>query len=364
MTAPDPDRAARTEPAAAPALAAREPAMRVRFWGVRGSIPTPGPTTVRYGGNTSCVSVGFAGGQVLVLDAGTGIRTLGDALVGGDAEISIALTHAHWDHIQGFPFFAPLFEPGPPHLLRPARAGQSALQSPRRADGRGPLPHPRRRAALAARDHVAARVRPPPRRRGRRRAAPREPPRRRRRHPRALPGARRRLRPGQRARSALRTRCHLRRDRRLLPPRRRAHPRRAVRGGGLPRQEGVGAQRRGAGCASWQRRRRPPTSSSSTTTPPAPTTRSTPCNAWRGSICASSVPPRDALPLTRGSRWSCLPRPARRPYQRCHARPALRNSAGRAGHLVYVTPRAAPLPGHARRPMPPVPRGVRGGGKC
>lgn len=86
--------------------------MRVRFWGVRGSIPTPGPSTVRYGGNTSCVSIEFADNHVLVLDAGTGIRLLGDELAQGDANISVALTHAHWDHIQGFPFFAPLFQPG------------------------------------------------------------------------------------------------------------------------------------------------------------------------------------------------------------------------------------------------------------
>jgi phosphoribosyl 1,2-cyclic phosphodiesterase len=94
-------------------------AMKVRFWGVRGSIPTPGPTTVRYGGNTSCVSIEFAGNHVLVLDAGTGIRLLGDELAQGDAEISMALTHAHWDHIQGFPFFAPLFQPGRTVLFAP-----------------------------------------------------------------------------------------------------------------------------------------------------------------------------------------------------------------------------------------------------
>ena len=88
------------------------PLMRVRFWGVRGSIPTPGPSTVRYGGNTTCVSVEFADGQVLILDAGTGIRVLGDELEEQDGDISVALTHAHWDHIQGFPFFAPLFQPG------------------------------------------------------------------------------------------------------------------------------------------------------------------------------------------------------------------------------------------------------------
>ena len=86
------------------------------FWGTRGSIPSPGPATVRYGGNTPCVEVRAPDGALVILDAGTGIRALGDALVGrargtpvtGD----IYLSHAHWDHIQGLPFFAPLYERG------------------------------------------------------------------------------------------------------------------------------------------------------------------------------------------------------------------------------------------------------------
>lgn len=105
-------------------MPAPSPALRVRFWGVRGSVPTPGPTTVRYGGNTSCVSVEFEDGHVLVLDAGTGIRELGDSLVGGEAQITVALTHGHWDHIQGFPFFGPLFEPGREITFVPHRRGR------------------------------------------------------------------------------------------------------------------------------------------------------------------------------------------------------------------------------------------------
>ena len=86
----------------------------IRFWGVRGSIPTPGPGTANYGGNTSCVEVRI-GGQVLILDAGSGIRRLGQSLLKEfrDKQLSITLlvTHTHWDHIQGFPFFLPAYSP-------------------------------------------------------------------------------------------------------------------------------------------------------------------------------------------------------------------------------------------------------------
>ena len=87
-------------------------ATRVKFWGVRGSIPSPGPETVTYGGNTSCVEV-RADGQLIVLDAGSGIRALGHALDAEFKEAPIELTllvsHTHWDHIQGFPFFLPAY---------------------------------------------------------------------------------------------------------------------------------------------------------------------------------------------------------------------------------------------------------------
>ena len=91
-----------------------EPVVRVRFWGVRGSVPTPGPGTVVYGGNTSCVEV-RADGRIIILDAGTGIRPLGMALTKefGDRamDLTLLITHTHWDHIQGFPFFQPAYDP-------------------------------------------------------------------------------------------------------------------------------------------------------------------------------------------------------------------------------------------------------------
>ena len=87
--------------------------MRVTFWGTRGSMAKAGPTTVRYGGNTSCVEVRSEGGTLLVLDCGTGLHGLGAqiAATGGPVRGHILIGHTHWDHIQGFPFFGPLFDP-------------------------------------------------------------------------------------------------------------------------------------------------------------------------------------------------------------------------------------------------------------
>ncbi len=84
----------------------------VKFWGVRGSIPTPGKDTIRYGGNTSCIEMRIAGKR-LVFDGGTGIRELGEEMMQEiPVEAYIFFTHYHWDHIQGFPLFAPAFTQG------------------------------------------------------------------------------------------------------------------------------------------------------------------------------------------------------------------------------------------------------------
>ncbi len=83
-------------------------AFTVHFWGVRGSIPTPGPETVKYGGNTSCVEL-RCGAERLILDAGSGLRRLGLELAGEPLTANLLLSHTHWDHIQGLPFFRPAY---------------------------------------------------------------------------------------------------------------------------------------------------------------------------------------------------------------------------------------------------------------
>lgn len=89
--------------------------MKIRFWGTRGSIPAPGFSTVRYGGNTSCVEVRTSKDTLIILDCGSGLRLLGEMLMSQEKQPVrgyILLSHTHWDHIQGLPFFTPLFVPG------------------------------------------------------------------------------------------------------------------------------------------------------------------------------------------------------------------------------------------------------------
>lgn len=108
-------------------------AYTVTFWGTRGSIPTPGAHTARYGGNTPCVAVGGGeGSQLVILDAGTGIRALGRELVerqNGAVQAEILLSHAHWDHIQGLPHFKPFFAPGNAVRIWGSRQGTTSLEA-------------------------------------------------------------------------------------------------------------------------------------------------------------------------------------------------------------------------------------------
>jgi phosphoribosyl 1,2-cyclic phosphodiesterase len=95
--------------------------MQVTFWGVRGSTPTPGHSTVRYGGNTVCTEVQLSDGSILILDAGTGMRELGLSLQKREhrGPMSLLLSHVHWDHILGLPFFAPLWKRGTELVVYP-----------------------------------------------------------------------------------------------------------------------------------------------------------------------------------------------------------------------------------------------------
>jgi phosphoribosyl 1,2-cyclic phosphodiesterase len=88
--------------------------MKLKFWGVRGSIPTPGKDTVRYGGNTPCLELRLDDNELIIFDAGTGIRNFGDEMMNSGASLDahLLITHPHWDHIQGFPFFKPAFISG------------------------------------------------------------------------------------------------------------------------------------------------------------------------------------------------------------------------------------------------------------
>ena len=96
----------------------------MRFWGVRGSIPSPGPETARYGGNTPCVEV-RAGDELFIFDLGTGVRELG-AAAQGPLDAHIFISHYHYDHLQGLPFFGPIFDPRSRFTIRgPTRGGRT-----------------------------------------------------------------------------------------------------------------------------------------------------------------------------------------------------------------------------------------------
>jgi len=102
----------------------------LKFWGVRGSIPTPGPQTSRYGGNTPCLELNYDGENFFILDAGSGIRALGQHLMtlGKSIKSHIFISHMHWDHIQGIPFFVPAFIPGNEFTFHGAQEADMKLE--------------------------------------------------------------------------------------------------------------------------------------------------------------------------------------------------------------------------------------------
>ncbi len=107
--------------------------MHVRFWGTRGSLPKPGPHTLRFGGNTSCVEVRTSSNTLLIIDCGSGLHGLGQALMAAENTVEnghILISHTHWDHIQGIPFFAPFFVPGKKwQIYAPSGLGQSLQET-------------------------------------------------------------------------------------------------------------------------------------------------------------------------------------------------------------------------------------------
>jgi phosphoribosyl 1,2-cyclic phosphodiesterase len=135
----------------APAAAPSPDRLLATCWGTRGSIPSPGPATVRFGGNTSCLEVRTGDGRLYVFDAGTGLRILGNRLNGepGPLELDLFLTHFHWDHIQGLPFFAPLHSPDTVLRIHAPPQGDLDVESLLRAQ-MGPVYFPVPYETLAA----------------------------------------------------------------------------------------------------------------------------------------------------------------------------------------------------------------------
>lgn len=125
--------------------------LRATCWGTRGSVPSPGPATARFGGNTSCLEIRTADDRCYVFDAGTGIRVLGNRLAqeNGATDVDLFLTHFHWDHIQGIPFFRPLYSEETFLRIHGARQGDADIETLLRTQ-MGPIYFPVPYEALAA----------------------------------------------------------------------------------------------------------------------------------------------------------------------------------------------------------------------
>jgi len=104
--------------------------MKITFWGTRGSIASPGPDTILYGGNTTCLEITTASGRTVIIDAGTGIRSLGDALAQRNSPLTahLLMTHIHWDHVWGFAFFGPVFQPNTRIVVDGSPRGMEGLR--------------------------------------------------------------------------------------------------------------------------------------------------------------------------------------------------------------------------------------------
>lgn len=108
-----------------------EAAFSISYWGVRGTLPVPGPKSLRYGGNTSCVTMTFPNDRTLIFDAGSGIKALSDSIMkerGGKFSAHLFISHPHWDHINAFPFFGPFFVPGNKFEVIGAKHGERTME--------------------------------------------------------------------------------------------------------------------------------------------------------------------------------------------------------------------------------------------
>lgn len=142
------------------ALSGRARGMEITFWGTRGSIAAPGPKTVIFGGNTTCLQVTLSSGRTVVIDAGTGMRNLGDVLASKSRslELYLLMTHVHWDHLMGFPFFAPLFQDRCHIILDGSPKGLEGLKNifgARRVDGTWPISFEDLKAKIEHRQDLA-----------------------------------------------------------------------------------------------------------------------------------------------------------------------------------------------------------------
>jgi phosphoribosyl 1,2-cyclic phosphodiesterase len=134
--------------------------MHIKFYGVRGSIATPGADTVKYGGNTACVLVESDSGTIFILDAGTGIKKLGDDLIkrSNISNINLMFSHLHWDHIQGFPFFAPIYRKNQKIHLMAAHLNDENVESvlSQMTDPHFPVPSDQLEAVVEVTTNISA----------------------------------------------------------------------------------------------------------------------------------------------------------------------------------------------------------------